>query len=184
MCVWEMKAGGGRGVNAKKGVVRSVVNSVEKVHLGCNSFNERVVGSCVGKSGEPLVKGGVSKLGFQCNESIGRSVVKNNDRLASLEDVESKKTYGKSIRVFGSNDVLSGGVAFERGKGLLRSGLSLMGGDLGGPAIKLYNDLGGLEPFFEMGRMKTRNGARGCNFSGVEEELADRIAIGKEDDKG
>ncbi|KAK0600319.1 hypothetical protein LWI29_013772 [Acer saccharum] len=31
--------------------------------------------------------------------------------------------------------------------------------------------------------MKTRSGACGCNFGGVEEELVDRIARGKEDDK-
>ncbi|KAI9152779.1 hypothetical protein LWI28_001055 [Acer negundo] len=57
-----MKASGGRDVNAKEGVVGSVGNSVEKVHLVCNSFNEGVVGSCVGKSGEPLVKGGASMI--------------------------------------------------------------------------------------------------------------------------
>ncbi|KAK0596503.1 hypothetical protein LWI29_016334 [Acer saccharum] len=83
--------------------------------------------------------------------------------------------------------------------------------DKGDAGIDLYVDLGGLEPFFRNGkvgaivasscpsarrggkkiyfpsrihRMKTRSRAHGCNFSGLEEELADRIASGKNDDKG
>ncbi|KAK0580030.1 hypothetical protein LWI29_035390 [Acer saccharum] len=152
---------------------------------------------------------------------LGKVAIKVNDSLASLEDVKSKKSYGKSIRVFGSNDGPSGGVAvsgdqvvfinFDKGNGLVGFGLSPMEDDLEGPAIDLYVDLGDLEPLFRKGkvgeivaspgpsdrkwgkkeffplridRMKTRGGARGCNFSGVEEELADRIARGKGDDKG
>ena len=76
---------------------------------------------------------------------------------------ESKKSYGKSIRVFGSNDGSSGGVAvsgdqvvfinFDKGNGLEGSGLSPMGDDLSGPAIDLYVDLGDLEPLFQKGKV-------------------------------
>ncbi|KAK3228033.1 hypothetical protein Dsin_007895 [Dipteronia sinensis] len=179
------------------------------------------LGSCVGKGGECIVRGGVSKLDFQCNESLGSSVNKIKNKLASLERVESKKSKSKSIRVFGSDDGLSGGVAvsgdhvvyinFQKGKGLLGSSLCPVGGDLGGPAIDLYVDLRGLEPFFRnekvraivaspcpsarrrgkknyfpsrIHEMKTRSVARGYNFNGLEKELADRIACRKNDDMG
>ena len=33
-------------------------------------------------------------------------------------------------------------------------------------------------------RMKTRSGICGCNFNGLEEELADHLANGNKDDKG
>ena len=79
------------------------------------------------------------------------------------EYLERKKSNSKSIRVFGSDDGISGGVLvsgdqtvyvnFDKDKGLLGSGLCPTGGDLGGLAIDLYVDLGELEPFFRNGKM-------------------------------
>ena len=66
--------------------------------------------------------------------------------------------YSNSIRVFGSKDGSSSGVAvsgnqtvyinFEKGGGLIGSGLSI----IGGPGIDLYVDLGDLDHLFEKGK--------------------------------
>ncbi|KAK2665398.1 hypothetical protein Ddye_003972 [Dipteronia dyeriana] len=54
------------------------------------------------KSGEGFILGGKEK---------GKEKGRVDDKLASLEDVENKKTCTKSIRAFGSNEGSSGGVA-------------------------------------------------------------------------
>ncbi|KAI9201250.1 hypothetical protein LWI28_020734 [Acer negundo] len=94
---------------------------------------------------------------------MGSNVNKINDSLVSLVGLESKKSNSKSIRVFGSNDGISGRVVvsgdqtvyinFEKDKGSIGSGLCLVGGDLSGPTIDLYVDLGDFEPFYRIGKI-------------------------------
>ncbi|KAK0576919.1 hypothetical protein LWI29_025372 [Acer saccharum] len=116
------------------------------------------------------------------NKSEATNVSCLEKRVSKCSNDVGKKCIGeslgstKSIRVFGSQDGSSGGVAvsgdqmvfinFDKDKGVLGFDLSSMGSDLGGPAIDLYVDLGDLEPFF-------RNGKVGAN-----------IARQKDDDKG
>ncbi|KAK3220514.1 hypothetical protein Dsin_014484 [Dipteronia sinensis] len=74
------------------------------------------------KSGERIVLGG--------KKSGKGSGINSNDKLASLDDVDSKKTYSNSIRVFGSNDGSSRGVAVSDGSARGNPGEAGIGGVL------------------------------------------------------
>ncbi|KAK3200359.1 hypothetical protein Dsin_023774 [Dipteronia sinensis] len=94
------------------------------------------------------------------------SVVKNRTDVSKIRKASVTKAKihdggffeSNSIKVFGSNDGSSRGVAvsgnqviyinFDKGGGLLGSGLS----SIDGPAIDIYVDLGDLEHLFEKGR--------------------------------
>ncbi|KAI9193893.1 hypothetical protein LWI28_001087 [Acer negundo] len=151
-----MKANG-RGVNSL--VEKAVFNGpthIKGLVFGLTRkaiFEEAV---SIGKAG---VEAGGVKVVWISGELVKKnSVVKS---VMGSYGFESKKSYAKSIRVFGSNNGSSRGVVvssdqvvfinFDKGNSLLRSDLNPMGSDFGGPAIDLYVDLGDLEHFYQKG---------------------------------
>ncbi|KAK2651429.1 hypothetical protein Ddye_011285 [Dipteronia dyeriana] len=84
-----VKASGGRGENSK-------------VHIdGFDKNGEWFVLGSMEKGGTSFVESKVNKL--------GSNGIKGDDRLVSLEDVESMRLCTNSIKVFGSKDGSSGG---------------------------------------------------------------------------
>ena len=92
--------------------------------------------------------GCLEKRGSKCSNDVGKKCISESLGCS------------KSIRVFGSQDGSSGGVAvsgdqvvfinFDKDKGVSGSGLSSVGS---GPAIDLFVDLGGLELFVRKGKL-------------------------------
>ncbi|KAK0599518.1 hypothetical protein LWI29_005991 [Acer saccharum] len=176
-----VKAIGGRGASAK-----ILDGGIAKSGEGCGSVCKAVLRS---------------KLDFNCSDSNRSSVIR-------LMIVWFPWVFGSDdgisggVAVSGDQTVY---INFEKDKGSIGSALCPVGDVLSGPAIDLYVDLGDFEPFFgneKMGddvvslsssarrrgkknffpskihRMKTRSGV-----SGLEVELADRLASGKKDVK-
>ncbi|KAK0598903.1 hypothetical protein LWI29_000570 [Acer saccharum] len=154
----------------------------------------------------------LGRIDIEKSDSAGSSdsnVITSGGR-GFISKVESGELAARK-EIFSSVEKGVVGSCGSKSKKSYGSGLNPVGSDFGGPAIDLYVDLGDLEPLYRKGsvgkmvaslcssdrrrekkvffplrihRMKTRSGARGCNFSGIEEELANRFSKGKEDDKG
>ena len=102
-----------------------------------------------------------SRVERNCNDvsKMGKGRVTKAKVLDGGSCESGGEGHSNSIRVFGSKDGSSSGVAvsgnqvvyinFEKGRGILGSGLSSMGGS----AIDLYVDLGDLNPLFQKGKV-------------------------------
>ncbi|KAK3218705.1 hypothetical protein Dsin_012675 [Dipteronia sinensis] len=212
--------------------VIEATSSNEKVVLEGSGSNGRVVGSCGVKSDRGTMDGSGNRVDKTGKHEVGEVFEKK--RMGSVRgrrQLGASKCGGQAVMENGeclirieelSPSGVSGGLVgpcvgkVGVGKGgekciVKGSGLSSVGGDLGGPSIDLFVDLGDLDHFFRdtkvgaidaspcsfdrkrekmifflsrIHRMKTRSGNRSCIFSGVDDELADCIATRKYGDKG
>ncbi|KAK0572105.1 hypothetical protein LWI29_026222 [Acer saccharum] len=169
------------------------VGSCDLDSCDCDSI-DGVVGSCVGQG---------------C-----RRFKIDNYRVAHSDSVESNLANRRSVKVFGSKDGSRGGVSVSGNQVVyinFEEDKDLQGVNFDSPAIDLFVDLGGLEPFVRKGklgnsmdsscpsiakqrnkrffpsrshRMKTRSGARGFDFKVIEDVLVNKSDGRKEVVKG